>query len=144
MLTERESDALNALKELHWLLVDVRIKYKILCILFKCLHDKSSLAYLRDLLIHNNRNSGTISGLGLSDKPHLLIIPYVKYQTVAHRAFSVNRSWLWNSLPQKKFKKPKSLKHSKDSSKHIYFRLTLLINCVKFMIYIILIFVIIL
>ena len=59
----RESDALCALKELHWLPADVRIKYKILCVVFKCLHDKCSLAYLRDLLIQNKRNSGIISGL---------------------------------------------------------------------------------
>ena len=50
----RERDALSALKELHWLPVDARIKYKILCIVFKCLHDKSPLPYVRDLLIHNN------------------------------------------------------------------------------------------
>ena len=42
----RESDALSALKELHWLPVDTRIKYKILCIVFKCLHDKSTPTYL--------------------------------------------------------------------------------------------------
>ena len=55
-----ESDGLSILKELHWLSVDLRINYKILCIVFKYLQDKSALAYLRDLLIHNNRNSGII------------------------------------------------------------------------------------
>ena len=87
----RESDALSALKEFYWLPVDQRIKYKILSIIFKCLHDRSELAYVRDFLIHNNRNSEIISGLRSSDKSHLLILPYVKYQTFACRAFSVNR-----------------------------------------------------
>ena len=79
----------------------MRVKYKILCIVFKCLHDKFALAYLRNLLIHNNRNSGTISGIRSSVKPHLFIIPYEKYQTFTHRAFSVNGPRLWNNLPQK-------------------------------------------
>ena len=43
----RERDALSALKQFHWLPVDARIKYKILCIVFKCLHDKSPLPYIK-------------------------------------------------------------------------------------------------
>ena len=86
----RERDALSALKELHWLPADARIKYNILCMVFKCLHDKSTLAYLKDLLIHNNRNGGKVSGLRSSDRSHLLIVPYVKYQIFAHRAFSIS------------------------------------------------------
>ena len=58
-------------------------------------------AYLRDLLIHNNRNGGVISGLRSSDRSHLLIVPHVKYQTFACRAFSVGGPSLWNNLPQK-------------------------------------------
>ena len=92
----RERDALSALKELHWLPVDVKIKYKILCIVFKSLHDKSALAYLRDLMIHNNRNGRVVSGLRSSDRSHLLIVPYVKYQTFACRVFSVSGIRLWN------------------------------------------------
>ena len=96
-----ERDAHSSLKELHWLPVDVRIKYKILWLVFKCLHDKSTQAYLRDLLIHNNRNGGVVSGLRSSDMSHLLIVPYVKYQTFACRAFSVAGPRLWNNLQQK-------------------------------------------
>ena len=101
MIVNKERDALSALKGLHWLPVEARIKYKILCLVFKCLHDNSALAYLRDLLIHNNRNGGVVSGLRLSDRSHLLIVPYVKYQTFTHTAFSVSGLRLWNNLPQK-------------------------------------------
>ena len=94
---KRESDALSALKEFHWLPVDVRKKYKILCIVFKCLNNKSTLAYLRDLLIQNDRNSGIISGLGLSDVT-FTYNTICKYQTFACRAFSVNGPRLWNNL----------------------------------------------
>ena len=66
-----------------------------------CLHDKSALAYLKDLLIHNNRNGGVVSDLRSSDRSHLLTVPYVKYQTFSCRAFSVNGPMLWNNLPTK-------------------------------------------
>jgi hypothetical protein len=36
----------EALKRLHWLPVHFRIKFEIACIVFKCLHDSESPAYL--------------------------------------------------------------------------------------------------
>ena len=104
----RERDAFSTLNELHWLLVDVRIKYKILCTVFKYVHDKSVLAYLRDLLIHNNRNGGVVSVLRSSDRSHLLIVPYVKHQTFAHRAFSVSGQ---KAMEQSTAKNSRSHKH---------------------------------
>jgi hypothetical protein len=39
----------EALQRLHWLPVHFRIKFKIACIVFKCLHDSESPAYLREM-----------------------------------------------------------------------------------------------
>ena len=45
--------SLQALHNLHWLPIHARLDFKILMMVFKCLHDKSSPCYLKDLLVIN-------------------------------------------------------------------------------------------
>ena len=40
---------LQALHDLHWLPICARIDFKILMMVFKCLHDKFAPSYLKDL-----------------------------------------------------------------------------------------------
>ena len=86
----------QALYELHWLPICAHIIYKILSIVFKCLNDANAPVYLRSLLGHNNCDKKKILQSG--DREHLLVVPYVKNQTFAHRFFSVCGPKLWNKL----------------------------------------------
>ena len=54
--------SLEALHSVHWLTVTAPIIYKIVYIVYKCLHDNKAPRYLKNLLIHNKR-SDTCSGL---------------------------------------------------------------------------------
>ena len=79
-------------KELHWLPVQARIKFKILNTTWKALHDESP-KYIQDLLTHS------VSDLNLrSNHQNLLKVPMssTKY---GERAFSCIAPLLWNSLP---------------------------------------------
>ena len=48
----RSHSATETLRQLHWLPIQQRIKYKLLTIVFKCLNDKAP-AYLKNLLVLN-------------------------------------------------------------------------------------------
>ena len=47
----------EALRQLHWLPIQQRIKHKLLTIVFKCLNDKAP-AYLKNLLVPNKNRRG--------------------------------------------------------------------------------------
>ena len=84
----------DALRELHWLPVQERIKFKILCMVFKCLNNMAP-QYLANLLSlkqfsRTTRSSHTV--LPLTE-------PFTKKSTFASRAFSVAGPSLWNELP---------------------------------------------
>ena len=89
----RKYDSITpVLKELHWLPVQFRIKYKILLQVFKSLNGMAP-KYLSDkLLLKPN--------LGLrSDNRNFLIVPKSNLKSYGDRAFSVAGPELWNSLP---------------------------------------------
>ena len=65
---QKQCNSLRCLHELHWLPIVARIEYKILTIVHECLNDNKVLAYLKNLLIHNNKiNLGVCTGLRLTD-----------------------------------------------------------------------------
>ena len=78
--------------ELHWLPIKYRIMYKILLLVYKCLHDSASI-YLQELIKKyqpsHNLCSSTQSGLTCSSRS-------TQY---GRNSFSVTASELWNSLP---------------------------------------------
>ena len=82
----------RVLRDLHWLPVHERIRFKILLMTFKCLNQLAP-SYLSDLLIHY-RASRTLRS---SDK-ELLIKPRCRLKTYGERAFSFIAPKLWNTL----------------------------------------------
>ena len=78
------------LRDLHWLPVHERIRFKLL-LPFKCLNQLAS-SYLSDLLIHY-RPSRTLRS---SDK-ELLVQPRYHLKTYGERAFSFIAPKLWNT-----------------------------------------------
>ena len=81
------------LRELHWLPIDKRIKFKIMLLTYKCINGLAP-SYLSDLLHHHQINR-TLR----SNTQHLLVIPPTKLKTFGDRAFSIIAPTLWNSLP---------------------------------------------
>ena len=83
----------KCLKELHWLPIKLRIQFKILTIVYKCLNDCGP-KYLTNLLC---LNIGSRKLCLQDDKNEF--IPYMKNQTSAVRSFSVMGPKLWKNLP---------------------------------------------
>ena len=93
---DREDSSMNSLKELHWLPVEYRVKYKILTITHKCIYG-NVLAYLKKrvmLVDCNNRYS-----LRSKDDSQKLVVPKTKCVTYGDRSFSFNATKYQNMLP---------------------------------------------
>ena len=90
----RSYSATEALRQLHWLPIQQRIKHKLLTIVFKCLNDKAP-AYLKNLLVPN----GNRRGLRSEKDIQRLVVPLVRNETFGARSFSVLGPTWWNQLP---------------------------------------------
>ena len=82
------------LHQLHWLPVDKRIIYKILLMVFKCLHNLAP-SYLSNLIIKYTPNRAL-----RSSSKNLLVVPPSRTKGYGDRAFSVCGPKLWNNLPE--------------------------------------------
>ena len=81
------------LRDLHWLPVDYRVRYKLLLLTHKALNGTAP-QYLRDLL------SAHTTGRSLrSSEQNLLSVPRTNLTRYGDRAFSVAAPTLWNVLP---------------------------------------------
>ena len=82
------------LKDLHWLPINERIKFKILILTFKALHDLSP-SYIQELisLYRPSRTLRSSTSLGLNPTSYNL-------KSYGSRAFAVASPQLWNDLPE--------------------------------------------
>ena len=94
LMKEKHSSATEALKQLHWLPIHLRIKYKICTIVYNCKEGKAP-DYLKTLLTKQNPKW---SGLRLHNDTDYNI-PFCKRKTFAERSFRVQGPKLWNELP---------------------------------------------
>ena len=81
------------LRSLHWLPVPARIQFKVLVLVFKCLHGTAPV-YLTRLI---NRRSSSSYSLR-SDCGNNLVVPKTRTQ-MADRSFRVAGPKWWNALP---------------------------------------------
>ena len=84
------------LKDLHWLPVQARIQFKLLSIVFKCIHGTGP-QYLSELLCRRTMHPGLRSANSFT-----LYIPRTQSwaeRSTADRAFSISGPKLWNQLP---------------------------------------------
>ena len=103
--------------KLHWLPIRARIEYKILLLVFKCLHNMAP-KYLENLLTINNRE-GIARNLHSNDVV-TLIVPHVKNKTFVAWSFSVQGPIWWNGLPAS-LRNQNTLKHFKTGLKtHLF------------------------
>ena len=91
--TRKQEHITPVLKELHWLPVTARIRFKILLMTFKCLNLLAP-RYLTDLLTAYKPSRSL-----RSSTKHLLVQPCCNLKTYGERAFSVAAPRLWNALP---------------------------------------------
>ena len=91
---DKSDSATQCLKDLHWLPIHLRIQYKILVTVFKCMHNQAP-GYLINMLHKPEKIKNTREA---SDHT-LLDIPTTKRRTFADRGFSVAGPTLWKKLP---------------------------------------------
>ena len=91
---KKSSHVTPLLKQLHWLPIEYRIKYKIVLIVYKCLHEMGPV-YLTSLL--TGYHPGTSMCLR-SDKEELLDNKRTA-KGYGDRAFAKSGPELWNALP---------------------------------------------
>ena len=104
--------------DLHWLPVEARIQFKLLTIVFKCLHGTGP-HYLTELLCRRTTRPGLRSANALQ-----LTVPKTKSRAErsnADRAFSIAGPKLWNQLPVV-IKNSSSLDVFKSRLKTFYFK----------------------
>ena len=82
------------LANLHWLLTDLRIEFKLLPVTYKTLHGLAP-THIKDLL-----QSYLPAGDLRSSNKNLLAVRAFNINSYGRRAFSVATSLLWNGLPQ--------------------------------------------
>ena len=85
----------QSLKDLHWLPIVLRIKFKIACLIYKCLN-MDSPDYLESMLTYKTPSRSLRSNAMSVGQ---LTVPYTKHKTFAQRSFSVQGPLIWNSLP---------------------------------------------
>ena len=84
------------LRQLHWLPLSQRIDFKILCLIFKCVHWSSAPSYLKDIIYVRKSTGRSLR----SNNTITLDIPNVKtLKNYGDRAFSIYGPRAWNKLP---------------------------------------------
>ena len=87
-----EDSVTLACKQLHWLPIEYRIKFKLSCIVYKCLN-RTAPEYLSDML-HPARASRT-----RASRENLLLVPKTNMK-FGDRAFEGAGPRTWNELPR--------------------------------------------
>jgi hypothetical protein len=84
------------LRELHWLPVRERIRYKIATLVHKSMHNTAP-SYLSELCTESSTVPGR-RGLRSADE-HRLLVPYTQSARLGSRPFAVCGPNVWNNLP---------------------------------------------
>ena len=91
--SNRREHITPTLKELHWLPIQSRIKFKLALLVFKALNNLAP-SYLKDLLLPYQT-----SRCLRSSSMNLLQVPRTKTKTYGDRSFRKAGSAVWNNLP---------------------------------------------
>ena len=92
--TPRREHISPVLRSLHWLPIHRRIEFKIILLVYLCLHDIAP-QYLAEMLTTH----AVTRSLRSTDK-QLLVVPRSKLKRHGDRSFNVVAPVLWNSLPE--------------------------------------------
>ena len=101
------------LRQLHWLLVEYHVQYKILLVTYKALQGQAP-GYIKDLL--QFRTTGCTLRSSARDDLH---VPQTKLRTYGDRAFTVAAPNPWNSLPFSLRQSPSTVLFKKQLKAHL-------------------------
>ena len=93
---KKSSSSTQALKELHWLPIHLRISYKICVLVFKCRSNEAPI-YLQELLIPKIQRREGLRSVSTNNLD--FEVPYCPRKTLKERSFSVQGPKCWNALP---------------------------------------------
>ena len=85
-------------RQLHWLDIRSRVRFKIDLLVFKCLHGLAP-RYLSDYCVPVPVSSTRFSLRSARFQERLLIVPRTRTQTIGPRGFFHASPAIWNSLP---------------------------------------------
>lgn len=92
---DRKNDHITMiLYSLHWLPVDFRIHFKLLCLVFRCLNGTAPAYVISLISPYQPRRSLR------SQYKNLLVVPKTRSVQYGNRSFSYAASIAWNKLPQ--------------------------------------------
>ena len=94
------------IRELHWLKIEKRIRFKTLCLPYRAMNGLSPV-YISQMLKPYSASRDL-----RSNNKRLLVIPRTRAATYGSRHFAVASATLWNTLPDN-IKKAKSLDYFK-------------------------------
>ena len=94
MNRDRCESSTSTMRQLHWLPISFRCKYKVLLLVYRCMNGQAP-EYLQQKLSLKNPVQITHS----VTEGDILQIPYNKRRTLADHGFSSAGPRLWNSLP---------------------------------------------
>ena len=90
--TARHEHITPILRNLHWLPIEQRVKYKVILTIYKILTSRAP-SYLCDLIsVHESRRALRASSVTLD-------VPFTSSDLMFRRAFRIAGPRLWNSLP---------------------------------------------
>ena len=110
------SSTTQALMDLHWLLIEQQIQFKILAIKYKAINSNAP-KYIMDQIETSKSKRDNMQS---NNARKMINIPSVKYKTFAARSFGYAAPTLWNELP-KNIRESKTLGNFKKGLKtHLY------------------------
>jgi len=97
VFSARRNDHITPLlRDLHWLRIPERVKFRLCVLVYRCLHGMAP-SYLADDL-QLTSTAGTRRQLRSTDSP-TLVVRSTRRSTLGDRAFPVAAARAWNSLP---------------------------------------------
>ena len=115
LFKKKYDSAKECLRSLHWLPIEQRIKFKVLCLVYECIN-KQAPDYLSNLF---SRRTSTYNIRSISS--YTLHVSSTRTKRCGNRAFSVAGARLWNGLPLEIQGRP-SFPSFKSSLKPFLFR----------------------
>ena len=106
----------RCIQTLHWLPIRERIVYKIVSLVFKCLHGEAPL-YLERLLKYNTPSR---RGLRSEEDTTRLLVPKTSRKPFAAHSLNVLGPELWNDLPRKPHKIDNYAIFKKELKTHLF------------------------
>ena len=112
--TKKREHITPVLYALHWLPVERRIEFKILVLVFKCIHGVAPI-YLGELITGHSPTRNL-----RSRDQFLLNVPFTRSMLASDRAFSVVGPTLWNALPKSVRSAPSLFTFKKLLKTHLF------------------------